>query len=140
IQSVQETAHVLEASIQIPAERLGLIGDMDIKVSSRKQASGEINPDYCHVLFYLELEHLNEMVIEMRIQKRKVCLTISNEHHLALKKGHDDSIEMLKEGLRELDYDLQTVQFQDYYSRHNQETTKKNPYYHIHHEGVDYRI
>lgn len=140
IQSVHETAHFLEATIQIPVEKLGLSGDMEVEISSHKNESGEINPDHCHILFYLDLAYIQDTTVDMRIQNRKVTLTILNDHYSTLKHNSVGLIDTLKKGLGELDYELQSVQFKSYHPKEEQELIKKTNVHSPSYQGVDYRI
>lgn len=54
LQSVQETSHYIQASLQLPHEQLGLKQDLLLEFEGRKTEGGEINPDHCRILFYLD--------------------------------------------------------------------------------------
>lgn len=39
-----------------------------------------IDPDYCRVLFYLDLDALQHMIVDMQIQNRIMTIHVTNEH------------------------------------------------------------
>ncbi|PAV29984.1 hypothetical protein CIL05_08895 [Virgibacillus profundi] len=139
IQSVNETNNFIQANLQIPGERLGLSNDFELEFEGRKMENGEINPDYCRILFYLDLANLNKTVIDMKIQKRSVAVTIFNDQENMREKSL--SLQpMLKNGLEELNYQLSTVSFKPLQQTENQKMNQAvksvNPSY----KGVDYLI
>ncbi|QGS68642.1 hypothetical protein CV093_09550 [Oceanobacillus sp. 143] len=79
INSVQESTNFIQANLQIPAEKLGLTNDIKLDFESRKTEDGEINPEFCRILFYLDLAKLKETVIDMNIQRRSISITIFND-------------------------------------------------------------
>ena len=82
LQTVQESGHFLQAALQMPGSVLGIPGDMKVEFEGKKEADGKLNPEFCRVLFYLNLEHLEDTVIDMHVQKRNVSVTIYNNHEL----------------------------------------------------------
>lgn len=139
IQSVNDTVNFLQASIQIPGEKLTLNGDLQLEFEGKKTESGKIDPAYCRILFYLNLTNLKETVIDMNIQKRAVSVTVFNDnntisdHSLALKP-------MLRDGLSALGYHLSTITVkplkQTTMAKNNiSKRTENNSY-----QGVDYRV
>lgn len=142
IQSVNESQTMLQAAIQIPAERLGLIKDMNLEFEGKKNEDGEINPDYCRILFYLNLAHLQETVIDMNIQQRKVSITVFNNHK-EIKLAADLFKHNLEEGLISLGYELAVLQHKKI-----EENDKLTPTHSVmeqklfeeEQQGVDYRI
>ncbi|MFC4023168.1 hypothetical protein ACFOUV_04960 [Oceanobacillus longus] len=139
INSVSESANFIQASLQIPAEKWGLNKDMELEFESRKTADGKIDPDYCRILFYLDLEHLKQTVIDMNIQKRSVSVTIYNDEYPKLKNNTMPFQPVLIQGLNSLNYHLSSVHFKPLQEQKitNRETTK---FYHSSYQGVDYRV
>ncbi|MEN1966892.1 hypothetical protein WMZ97_02340 [Lentibacillus sp. N15] len=136
IHSVQESANFIQASMQLPGEKLGLLRDIQLNFEGKKTNTGEISTDYCRILFYLDLAHVKETVIDMNVQKRSIAVTIYNsysqlnEHISALKP-------MLKEGLNQLDYHLSTVALKPLKETENK---TDGPDESFSAQGVDYRI
>lgn len=142
LNSVHETSHFIQASIQVPGERIHLNDDLYMDFESRKTDDGKIDADYCRILFYLNLNALEETVIDMNVQKRFVTLTIYNDHphlnHLA-KPLHKP----LNDGLNALDYQLSTVRFERLTERDvsvENDVKKREEKDRSFHQGVDVRI
>ncbi|MCZ0872204.1 hypothetical protein [Peribacillus sp. AS_2] len=70
-----------------PPLNLGFVQtDLTLQWSGRKTKEGKIDPDYCRVLFYLELGRLEETVIDMQVQNRIIKVTVINGHGAPLKR------------------------------------------------------
>lgn len=52
--------------------------NFSIRMDGRKK-NGEIDPDYCHLLFSLELKYLKEVVIDVKVQNRILSIAIFND-------------------------------------------------------------
>ncbi|MFD1038003.1 hypothetical protein ACFQ3N_06225 [Virgibacillus byunsanensis] len=140
LQSVNESSNFMQASLQIPGEKLGLNSDVDLEFEGKKTENGEINPDYCRILFYLNLANLKETVIDMNVQKRTVAITILSEKVEQLENTAPLK-KLLKEGLERLNYQLSTITYKPYQQQAND--SKKNTVlkaYQSSYQGVDYRI
>lgn len=139
IQSVNDSPNVMQASLQVPGERLGLPDDMQLEFEGKKTEDGKINPDFCRVVFYLDLANLKETVIDMNIQKRAVAITIFNDHKqiteqfMILKP-------LLKEGLEKLNYQLSTIIVKPIHQTNQPERDGVKPTYQNSYQGVDYRV
>src|SRR5690606_38479075 len=102
--------------------------------------NGEIDPDFCRVVFYLDLATIKKTVVDMHVQKRSISLTILN----------DNSIEdimrplqsLLKEGLENINYHLSNVSHKPLSSRELNHTKNKFLKYNQYSssKGVDLRI
>ena len=106
-----DTTPVQQIVMQIPLVLMNKQTDLTIQWNGRKDANGKIDPSYCRVLFYLDLEHMNETIIDMQIQNRIMKITIINDHdnikHLSI-----PFLASLKDSLQTLDYQLSNVSFQ----------------------------
>lgn len=105
LNSVSETASILQASLLLPGARFGLRKDMKLEFESRRLEDGKIDPDHCRILFYLDLSKIKETVIDMQVQKRFVSLIVYNdfpEFEKILKKFQP----VLKQGLQSQEYML----------------------------------
>ena len=87
--------------------------DLTLQWSGRKTKDGKIDPDYCRILFYLELENLHETVIDMQIQNRVIKVTVINEKNEAIEAVASNYLDVLKDKLQVMDYKLSGVLFQD---------------------------
>lgn len=97
-----------QVAVQIPLNLGGFLTDLTMQWEGKKLENGQIDPEHCRILFYLQLEQLNETIVDVQIQKRYVTLQVFNEQsepkyliaHLA---------PILKEKLGKLDYQLSSV-------------------------------
>lgn len=106
-----DTTPVHQIVMQIPLVLMNKQTDLTIQWNGRKDANGKIDPSYCRVLFYLDLEHMNETIIDMQIQNRIMKITIINDHE-NIKHLSSPYIASLKDSLQKLDYQLSNVSFQ----------------------------
>ncbi|NMD71481.1 hypothetical protein HHO41_14335 [Bacillus sp. DNRA2] len=53
--------------------------DVTLQWSGRKISNGQIDPNYCRVLFYLDLKSLNHTVVDMQVQNKVIHLSITND-------------------------------------------------------------
>ncbi|AIF45468.1 hypothetical protein [Virgibacillus sp. SK37] len=137
LNSVMDTPDGIAANLLLPGEKIGLKNDLELDFKGKRKDNGEIDPDYCHIIFYLELANLKDTIIDMNIQKRNINLTVFNQ------SGHlnhlPESLKtVLKNKLKELDYNLTHIQLKngniEGFKRGEQSVTQ-HPY-----KGVDFRI
>lgn len=114
---------VQQIVMQIPLVLTNKQTDLTIQWNGRKDANGKIDPSYCRVLFYLELEHMNETIIDMQIQNRIMKITIINDHE-NIKQLSSPYLASLKDSLQKLDYQLSNVSFQSQADRAAVKTKK----------------
>ncbi len=139
IQSVNDTTNSLQASLQIPAEKLGLPNDMQLDFEGKRTEDGKINPDFCRIIFYLELANLNETIIDMNIQKRAVAITIYNDQ--SEMADYSTSLKpMVREGLESLNYQLSTITIKPIHENNLSDNDKHKTAYKNSYQGVDYRV
>lgn len=106
--SSHETDKTINLNLQLPGDWFGIQQDLVMDLEGRKSETGDIDPEFCNILFYLHLESLKETVIDMRVQKRVVHLTLYTEN-VDTAKHVDSYKELLEEGLNKLDYKLSSV-------------------------------
>jgi len=126
--------------LQLPLTLGAWQTDMTVQWEGKKQQNGELNPDYCRILFYLTLEQLEETIVDVQIQNRIVAVTVFNEH-----ESPDALINVLvptlKKGLAEHNYQLLSVKWRkmkDAQASSQQANHLYKP--HVHYQGVDVRI
>lgn len=135
LQSVREADSFIHVQLQIPAERMGLNKDVTLEMEGRKTKDGGLNPDYCRILFLLDLKFLHETAIDVMVQKRSVSMTVYNDteniqtYAATLKP-------LLKTRLEELNYKLSQINFKPFAER--EKPIKEEIDKAVH--GVDYRI
>lgn len=107
----REENNMLHAQLQLPGEKIGLPDDLFIKFEGRKTKDDEIDTEFCRILFFLNLHHIKETIIDMNIQKRVITLTVYNEYDEKLAEQMNIFKDMLAEGLEKIDYRLSNVRF-----------------------------
>lgn len=139
ITAVNEVNNFIQANLQIPGERIGLNSDIELKFEGNKTKSGEINPDYCRIIFYLDLSQLKKTIIDMNIHKRAVSVTVFNDtDHL---KDVSSAIQpVLKQGLNALDYHLSAITFQQLSNSNEPKLTNAKKTFQGAYQGVDFQI
>ncbi|PJN87127.1 hypothetical protein [Bacillus sp. mrc49] len=85
--------------------------DLTLQWSGRKTKDGNIDPDFCRVLFYLELEGIKETVIDMHVQKRVINVTVINEQVAHMEEAANRYVNLLRGNLEKMDYRLSGVSF-----------------------------
>ncbi|MFZ0371233.1 MAG: hypothetical protein WAM07_16665 [Halobacillus sp.] len=133
----QETNQSLQMSLQFPGNIIGSENDVYLDMEGRKTKEGTIDPDYCHIVFFLDLGNFKETIINLNIVSGRVGVTVFN---------HDSSIELpmethkaaLKSGLEDMGYELTSLNIKDM----NQEvhTSSKDNALPEYKEGIDLRI
>ncbi|MFC7061227.1 hypothetical protein [Halobacillus seohaensis] len=106
--SQQDSGPMTQLSLQIPAELLKMKEDAYVNIEGKKNKNGEINPDYCHIMFYLDLTNMEETVIDLMIVDRRVSVTIYNENEIEKTMSRNYK-EKLQTGLESLGYNLATI-------------------------------
>jgi hypothetical protein len=100
--------------MQIPLNYGQFQSDLSIGWTSKKNENGEIDPDYCRVLFYLNMNVLKDTMIDLHIQNRIMSITIYNQfdryHPLIQKYG-----ETLKETLKKQNYVISSLRLESFH-------------------------
>lgn len=106
----QEVGPIQQLVVQIPFVLGGKTNELTMQWSGKKTSDGKIDADFCRVLFYLKLEHLNDLIVDMQVQNRIMSVQIFNENP-ALKKLAEQLTPVLKSKLAVIDYQLSSVHF-----------------------------
>ncbi|WP_076366557.1 hypothetical protein [Peribacillus simplex] len=107
----QENGPIQNLLLTLPLNLGSIQTDLTLQWSGRKTIDGKIDPDYCRVLFYLELERLKETVIDMHVQNRIIKVTVINGHGAVLEEAAGRYLDILRENLGKMDYRLSGVSF-----------------------------
>ncbi|WP_419883814.1 hypothetical protein ACN6MY_10040 [Peribacillus sp. B-H-3] len=107
----QENGPLQNVYMQLPVALPGFQTDVSIQWSGRKKEDGSIDPDYCRILFYLDLQQLKETVIDMKVQNRVIKITVMNEQHREIEQLSGAFISLLKEKIENLNYQLSAIKF-----------------------------
>jgi len=136
----QDFAPIEQFALQIPLPLMHKTVDLTMQWSGRKCGNGQIDSAFCRIIFYLELEHLHDTMVDMQVQNRIITLTIVNEFE-DLKQIAAPYIDILKGNLEELSFTLSSVHFVKH-SEHKikKETQALSPYLTSRYSGVDIRI
>ncbi len=105
-----EAGPIQQLVVQLPFVLDGRTNELTMQWSGKKTEDGKIDADFCRVLFYLKLEHLDDTIVDMQVQNRVMSIQIINEND-ALKKMSEELISLLKIKLAEIDYRLSAVHF-----------------------------
>lgn len=106
----QEAGPIQQLILQIPFILSGKMSELTVQWSGQKTEEGKISADFCRVLFYLKLEHLDDTIIDMQVQNRIMSMQVINQHP-AIKKMSEEFLPMLKTKLAEVNYHLSAVNF-----------------------------
>jgi len=106
----QETGPIQQLIVQMPFIIGGKMSEVTVQWSGQKTEDGKINADFCRVLFYLKLEHLDDTIVDMQVQNRIMSMQVINQHP-SLKTVADQLLPMLKNKLAEVNYHLSAVNF-----------------------------
>jgi len=83
------------------------VQDLTVFLKGQKKDDGKIDPSQCRLMFYLQLEALEETVIDCLIQQNVMTVTI--ETGFDLEPLLEPLVPALKENLKELGYSLSGV-------------------------------
>lgn len=139
--SYEETNGIIELSLQIPGKKLFLKEDVHLQFTGRKNEKGQIDPDFCRILFFLELDHLKQTIVDLNIQNRYAQITIYNDQEGMHEKFFSFQ-PYLRNQLKNYAYELvsitvETIKKDDKLHKpsYQQPITNKNSF-----EGIDFRI
>ncbi|WP_052659469.1 hypothetical protein [Bacillus alveayuensis] len=104
----QEHGPIQHIFLQIPWKFGEQLTDVTVQWHGKKQKNGQIDPNYCRILFYLQLSFLKETLIDVHIQNRIVNISIMTET-TGLQPIITAMQPMLKESLERLSYKLSAV-------------------------------
>lgn len=107
----REESNLMHAQLQLPGEKIGLPEDLFIQFEGRKTKDDQIDTEFCRILFFLDLHHIKETIIDMNVQKRVITLTVYNEYNDRLATQVQPFKQLLIDGLEKLDYRLSNVRF-----------------------------
>ncbi|WP_182199142.1 hypothetical protein [Paraliobacillus salinarum] len=137
ISSVQEDGAFIQASIQLPGF-FGTDKNIIINMDSKKNQKNQIDPNYCHIVFYLSLEKIGDTCIDMSIINRKINMTIYNEYEeiIPLLNQLEPT---LQKGLESKEYQLLSIKFKPM-SEEVEQQLLETKHYQVSSVGVDFRV
>lgn len=90
-----ENGHQHQLVMQVPLDFFGKRMEATLQWSGRMKDDGKIDPDFARVLFYLNMESMEETVVDMQVQNRIVTINVFNDSPQLAKLA-----EPLKQGLK----------------------------------------
>ncbi|MDM5316548.1 hypothetical protein QUF49_11135 [Fictibacillus sp. b24] len=133
LQNVQITENLQQYILQIPFGQSNNPKEMTITWEGKKQDGKAINPAHCRMLFWLEMQNLNEIAVDVQIQNRILSVKVFNEHPF-LEKLSAPFLSSLKKRMKEMDYTLSSVTFVQ--QQKKMKTAEKPNFY----KGLDLRV
>ena len=140
--AVQNEQYVMH-TFQIPGSSFGLEEDIDLEFQGKKNKNGQIDSDYCRILFNLTLANLGQTIITLGVQKRVVTITIFNDKDQQAKRLAHQWKGFLEQQLNSLDYHLSAINWKSLtkdLNPINKPTTTNNPNQSYNKKGFDWRI
>ncbi|QUG41070.1 hypothetical protein KD050_17540 [Psychrobacillus sp. INOP01] len=124
--------------MQVPLEFLGKKMDATLEWNGRMKEDGKIDSDFARIMFYLQLDTLEETVVDMQVQNRVVSITLFNDDQ-QLGLFAEKFKETLKVGLSSVGYQLSGVFVKTFEEQKMTSILKSKPNTYDA-QGVDIRI
>lgn len=137
----QDSGLVQQYVMQIPLTFWNKSTELTVQWNGRKKENGQIDPDYCRVLFYLDLEYMHEVIVDMQIQNKIMNISIINDVK-DIKFISQPFIEDLKNNLEKQGFKLSNIHFLST-NEQREKQQKKIPnqiYQSSSYSGVDIKI
>jgi hypothetical protein len=135
----QQMGPLTQVVFQLPLNLFNYETDITFQWTGRKKENGEIDPHFCRVLFYLDLAHLHETIVDMHVQNKIVSITIFQRNE-TIEQLAQPYLSSLKERLLEKGYRLSTVQFKPLQQKSNLQPSVNTSEETTLYTGVDIRI
>ncbi|WP_449619365.1 hypothetical protein [Robertmurraya sp. Marseille-Q9965] len=136
----QDSGLVQQYVMQIPLTFWNKSTELTVQWNGRKKENGQIDPDYCRVLFYLDLEYMHEVIVDMQIQNKIMNISIINDVK-DIKFISQPFIEDLKNNLEKQGFKLSNIHFLSTNEREKQQKKIPNQIYQSSsYSGVDIKI
>lgn len=134
-----ENGHQHQLVMQVPLEFFGKKMDATLQWNGRMKEDGKIDANFARVMFYLNMESLQQTVIDMQVQNRVVTINVFNDipqlDTLATSlKG------TLKAGLAEKEYTLSGIFIKPFAEQNSKNVTKNTNQQDEQQGGVDIRV
>ncbi|WP_050614757.1 hypothetical protein [Bacillus testis] len=137
-----QTGPLLHHFVQIPLSFQGYSTELSMQWSGRQKDNGEIDASFCRVLFYLQLEHVDEIVVDMTVQNKVIKIDIKNEQAGLLKDLSTPFMERIKTNLEAVGYQLSGLSFEKPLSKAAEKPLANHLFYgkKSSYNGVDIKI
>jgi len=100
-----ENGHQHQLVMQVPLQFLGKKTEATVQWNGRMKENGKIDANYARVLFYLNMEALEETMVDMQVQNRIITINLYNNQP-QLETLAEPLKEALKKGLSDKNYQL----------------------------------
>ncbi|MFP7477658.1 hypothetical protein [Terribacillus saccharophilus] len=137
---IQDDKQMAYIQLQLPGAPFGFDKDILMEMEGRKEADGQLSSEHCRILFYLHLPFLDDMVVDMYVQKKAVNLHIYTNEQKA-EQVMRPLQHKLKTALDTNGYHLSSVKYT--VSKNTREADRMDTNFHAAHveqKGVDFRI
>ncbi|MEK4424411.1 hypothetical protein [Solibacillus sp. FSL K6-1523] len=134
-----ENGHQHQIVMQVPLEFFGKRMDATLQWNGRMKDDGKIDANFARILFYLNMESLQQTVIDMQVQNRVVTINVFNDHP-SLEQLAAPLKETLKRGLTEKEYQLSGIFIKPFEDKIQKVSTKKQVQPEEQQGGVDIRV
>ncbi|SFG01998.1 hypothetical protein [Sporolactobacillus nakayamae] len=105
IQMASADPFVAQFSLQIPIAFQKELTNVSVYWEGKRDRKGSLDPNSCTIVLWLELTHLKETLVNIRVQNRSVTLNIQNKQ-MDLRRWMKSGESILKKHLAEMGYDL----------------------------------
>lgn len=108
LQMLSPDSVAAQFTLQLPLPMQQNLANLTVYWEGKKDKKGQIDSDYCTLLLCLDLQHLKETRISVRVQNRVVTLRVQNDH-ADLKPFLKENQELLATKLEQLAYHLNSI-------------------------------
>ena len=134
-----ENGHQHQLVMQLPLDFFGKKMDATLQWNGRMKEDGKIDANFARIMFYLDMESLQQTVIDMQVQNRVVTINVYNDF------PHLDSLAeslkaTLKTGLLDKEYTLSGLFIKPFGNQELQTDTKISKQLEEQQGGVDIRV
>ena len=119
-----ENGHQHQLIMQTPLDFFGKRMDATLQWNGRMGKDGKIDANFARVLFYLNMDSMEETVVDMQVQNRIVTITIFNEDP-QLNLLAEPLKQSLKSGLFDKNYHLSGIFIKNFSEKQTNIVTKK---------------
>lgn len=118
-----ENGHQHQLIMQVPLDFFGKQMDATLQWNGRMGKDGKIDANFARILFYLNMESLQETVIDMQVQNRVVTITVFNDNP-QLNLLAEPLKQSLKSGLLDKEYHLSGIFIKNFVKEQSQNIAK----------------
>jgi len=123
--------------LQWPLQIRQLLTDFSLSIYGKKKQSGEIDPNFCRIVFDLNLPNVEEIIVDILIQNKIMKVTIFND--IVTNEDVNRFIDELRERLDYLNFYLSSISVKSI-NREKHEKNIKDMLEHTSYQKVDFKI